>query len=66
VPTSRLGRLAGVPTPLHDAGIAMFSAIYRRDLAADNDLLPALGLDEMTVQQVRALAQGGWRQRADA
>ncbi|UFN47890.1 NAD/NADP octopine/nopaline dehydrogenase family protein [Roseomonas sp. OT10] len=42
VPLAWLGRLAGVPVPLHEAGIALFSALYGRDLAAENDLLPAL------------------------
>lgn len=66
VPTALLGRLAGTPTPLHDAGIAMFSAIYGRDLRADNDLLPVLGLENMGIEQVLALAREGWPQRAEA
>ena len=43
VPTLRLAALAGVPAPLHAGGIAIFSALYGRDFAAENDILPALG-----------------------
>ncbi len=43
--TEWLGRVAGVPTPLHSAGSAMFCALTGRDLRAENDLLPALNLD---------------------
>jgi opine dehydrogenase len=42
-PTVCLARAAGVPAPLHEAGVQMFSALYGRDFAAENDLLPALG-----------------------
>jgi opine dehydrogenase len=50
VPLIWLARQAGVPVPLHDAGLALFSALYGRDLAAENDLVPALeaaGLADM-------------------
>ena len=42
-PTICLARAAGVPAPLHEAGVQMFSALYGRDFAAENDLLPAIG-----------------------
>jgi opine dehydrogenase len=42
VPLIWLARQAGVPVPLHEAGLALFSALYGQDLAAQNDLLPAL------------------------
>jgi opine dehydrogenase len=48
VPSTRLARIAGVEMPLHDAGIALFSALYGRDFRTENDLLPALGLDGVT------------------
>lgn len=41
-PLAQLGRLAKVPMPLHEAGLAIFSALYGRDLAQDNDILPEL------------------------
>jgi opine dehydrogenase len=34
-----LGRLAGVRLPLHEAGVAVFSALYGEDMASANDLL---------------------------
>lgn len=42
VPLIWLARQAAVPVPLHEAGLALFSALYGRDLGAENDLLPAL------------------------
>jgi opine dehydrogenase len=41
-PTVRLAEVAGVPVPLHVAGVDMMSALYGRDFAAENDILPAL------------------------
>lgn len=61
VPTTLLGLLSGVETPLHEAGIRIFSALYGRDLAAENDLLPALGINRMTLGDLRELVQSGWR-----
>jgi opine dehydrogenase len=58
VPSTVLGRIAGVKMPLHDAGIAMFSALYGRDFRAENDLLPILGLDGLSVEALRSLARG--------
>lgn len=42
VPLIWLARQAAVPVPLHEAGLALFSALYGRDLGAQNDLLPVL------------------------
>jgi opine dehydrogenase len=60
LPTTLLGRLAGRPAVLHEAGLAMLSALYGRDLAADNDLLPAIGFSGLTIPRLRALAAEGW------
>ncbi len=50
-PTVCLARLRGVPAPLHEAGVAIFSALYGRDFAGENDILPALGpLDGVLVE----------------
>ncbi len=48
VPTSLLGRIAGRPAILHEAGTSIFSAAMARDLVADNDLLPALDLEGLS------------------
>lgn len=45
VPTSLLGRIAGRPAILHEAGINIFSSSMNHDLITDNDLLPALDLE---------------------
>jgi opine dehydrogenase len=58
--TVLLGRLAGRPATLHEAGLALLSALYGRDLAADNDLLPAIGFADLTLPQLRMLAADGW------
>ncbi len=47
-PTVCLGHARGVPLPLHSAGVCVFSALYGRDFAAENDVLPRLGdLEEL-------------------
>lgn len=49
VPTIRLAALAGVPVPLHKAGVTLMSALYGRDFAAENDILPQLGALSLTM-----------------
>ena len=44
--TERLGALAGIPVPLHAAGVEMVSALLGRDQRAENTLLAALDLDQ--------------------
>ena len=58
VPSALLARIAGVAMPLHEAGIALFSALYGRDFRAENNLLPALALDRLSVDELRRLARG--------
>ena len=43
MPTIKLAALAGVTVPLHEGGLTMMSALYGRDFAAENDILPRLG-----------------------
>lgn len=52
-PTILLARLCGRPAPLHEAGLAMLSALYGRDLALDNDIVPALG--PLTLERLGAM-----------
>ena len=54
VPVERLGRIAGVPTPLHGAGIDMFNALYGRDFRSENDLLAALPAKALTKEALAA------------
>jgi opine dehydrogenase len=48
VPLIQLAQLAGVAVPLHEAGLAVFSALYGRDLRAENDLMPLLDAGVLT------------------
>jgi opine dehydrogenase len=57
--TVRLGALAGRPAVLHEAGLALFSALYGRDLAADNDLLPAIGFDGLDLPALQRMSRAG-------
>lgn len=59
-PTTLVGRIAGQPAALHESGIAIMSAAYGRDLAADNDLLPLLGLDGLSPAELEALTRSGF------
>ncbi len=60
VVTARLGRLAGKPAELHESGVRVFSAMYGRDFTAENDLLPALGLDGLSLAQLEELCRTGY------
>ena len=53
------GALAGRPAVLHEAGLALFSALYGRDLAADNDLLPAIGFDGLDLPALQRMSRAG-------
>jgi opine dehydrogenase len=57
-PTVVLGRMAGAPAPLHEAGVRVFSAMYGRDFAAENDLLAALDLEARGLDALRAEIAG--------
>jgi len=59
VVTAKLGRLVGKPAPLHEAGITLFSAMYVRDFASENELLAALDLDNVTLDQLRKASFSG-------
>ena len=59
LPTVVLGRLAGRPATLHEAGMALFSAAYGRDFTKDNDLLPELALERLSATELQQLARAG-------
>jgi opine dehydrogenase len=60
VPTALLGRLAGRPAVLHEAGIALLSALYGRNLAGENDLMSGIDFDAISLDRLRALCRQGW------
>jgi opine dehydrogenase len=60
VMTAKIGRLAGHPAELHEAGVRIFSAMYGRDFTAENDLLNALDLDAMSLEELKDLCQNGF------
>ncbi|WP_417718858.1 NAD/NADP octopine/nopaline dehydrogenase family protein [Salipiger sp.] len=64
VPVAILGRLAGHPAELHEAGIKIFSAMYDRDFTAGNELLNALELDRFSLDDLRQAARTGLLQTA--
>ena len=60
VMTAKIGRLAGQPAELHEAGVRIFSAMYGRDFNAENDLLVALDVDAMSLEQLTGLCRDGF------
>lgn len=59
VTTVRLARRAGREAPLHEAGVRIFSAMYGRDFAAENDLLDGLGFDRLSRESLERYARDG-------
>lgn len=60
--TEAIGRLTGVPTPVHSAGIDIFGAMYGRDFRAENTLLDLVPLDRMSLPELRKAATAGFAQ----
>ncbi|ESY64121.1 NAD/NADP octopine/nopaline dehydrogenase family protein [Mesorhizobium sp. M0051] len=60
LPTALLGKISGNPAILHEAGISIFSAAYGRDLKADNDILPALGIEGIGKVDLENLCRKGF------
>ena len=63
--TATLGRLAGRPAPLHEAGIRIFSAMYGRDFEDENEVLKTLDLGRRDLDEVKRAAKTGLMVRAD-
>ena len=61
VPSVAIGRAAGVPMPLHEGGINLFSALYGRDFRSENDILPELELERMNGDELYRLVGEGWK-----
>ena len=60
VMTAKIGRLAGRPADFHESGVQIFSAMYGRDFIAENDLLAALDVDAMSLEQLNGLCRDGF------
>lgn len=60
VPTIRLGEMVGRPARLHAAGVDVFCAMYGRNFFAENALLTAIDVDNMTLPQLKAAATEGF------
>ncbi len=54
VPLSELARLAGVPTPVMDSVITLAGSVHRRDYRKEGRNLRRLGLENMSVKEIRA------------
>lgn len=59
VVTAALGRLVGKPAALHEAGVALLSAMYERDFSVENDLLAALELENVSLEDLKEAAYSG-------
>ncbi|MEM9578095.1 MAG: NAD/NADP octopine/nopaline dehydrogenase family protein [Pseudomonadota bacterium] len=57
--TAVLGCLVGRPATLHEAGIAIFSAMYGRAFSQENDLLNALNLEGLSLDDLQQAARTG-------
>ncbi len=64
--TAALGRLAGRPAALHEAGIVTFSAMYGRDFLAENALLDAIDLSSHSLDDLKLAAKSGLLRRPEA
>ena len=59
VPWSGLGKLCGIPTPTMDAVIAIYSLVHEKDWRKIGIDLKRLGLEEMSVKQIRQFLKSG-------
>ena len=66
VPVAVLGTLTDRPAVLHEAGIAIFSAMYGRDFTAENQLLNALSLEQYSLADLAEAAKTGHLKRNEA
>lgn len=57
--TAVLGEMAGHPAVLHRAGVQLFSALYGRDFAAENEILTEIGLDRLSLAQLQKACEDG-------
>jgi opine dehydrogenase len=60
VPIVKFGRIAGVDVSLHEAGLRLIDALYGRSFTAENDILPRLGIDNLSGQELLTLCRTGY------
>lgn len=60
VPIVRFGRIAAVDMSLHEAGLELIDALYGRSFTAENDILPRLGIDSLSGEELLALCRTGY------
>ncbi|MFD2054324.1 NAD/NADP octopine/nopaline dehydrogenase family protein [Mesorhizobium calcicola] len=60
LPTVLLGKITRNPAILHESGVSILSASYGRDLKADNDILPALGIEGLSDVDLANLSRKGF------
>jgi opine dehydrogenase len=61
LPTVLLGQLTDNAATLHEAGMAILSAAYGRNFAQQNDILPQLDLQRISVPELQRLARTGFQ-----
>lgn len=54
-----LGKLVGRPAVLHESGLLIFNAMYGRDFASENDLLQAISMDNIKLEDLKEAAHTG-------
>jgi opine dehydrogenase len=60
LPTVLLSQLVGGKATMHESGIAILSAAYARNFALDNNILPELGLKDMSIPELQRLTRIGY------
>ena len=58
VPTSEMGKKAGVATPLLDALVVIASVVCQEDYRRTGRTLESLGLDKLSKEQIISLVEG--------
>lgn len=59
VPWSSIGELAGVPTPITSGVVSIYNVVHETDWRAAGNTVSKLGLDGMTVEQIKKYLQTG-------
>ena len=60
VPLVKIGSIADVAMPLHEAGLALISALYGCHFSAENDILSNLAIDNLSGEELLTLCRKGY------